>query len=209
MQTYQGQNVTGWHVSEKLDGVFARWGGRFLFSRDWVLFTAPDSLCAGLDPCEGEVWHPEGLERVQGCRQWAATDPRWQGVRFIPHASIPHETVRDADHLRAFYDVVIARGGEGVVIRNPYSGEMLKLKPDDDAEAVVTGYTTGSGRNANRVGSLLVQWRGLDFGLSVGLTPYFRSNPPPVGSLVTFAYSGTTERGLPRSARFVRVRVDA
>ncbi|MEI7553463.1 MAG: hypothetical protein WCL24_14165 [Verrucomicrobiota bacterium] len=52
MDFFSGQNVVGWTVSEKLDGVFARWGVS-LFTRDWVVMQAPAELTAGLEPCEG------------------------------------------------------------------------------------------------------------------------------------------------------------
>lgn len=201
-----GQDVIGWTVSEKLDGVFARLGVS-LFSRDWVPMQAPAALTAGLPPCEGELVHADGLERVQGCRQWARDDVRWVGVRFIPHTSIPSVLITSTAQLDAFYSAVIARGGEGVVLRSP-DGVLLKLKPSRDDEAEVLAHTPGSGRNPG-IGSLVLLWGQIKFKLSVGLSNRDRLNPPPVGSLVTFSFDCLTAHGVPRGARFMRCRVAA
>lgn len=206
MDFYSGQNVIGWSVSEKLDGVFARWG-EALFTRDWVQIQAPDSLTAGIAPCEGEIWHLDGLERVQGCRQWAKDDPRWGGVEFVPHASIPSEQIRSLTHLHDFYTDVIDEGGEGVVLRSP-DGVMLKMKPNQDDEAEVIGYTEGTGRNPG-VGALCLLWGDVKFRLSTGLSNQDRETPPPIGAMITFSFDGLTRRGVPRCARFLRVRVAA
>jgi DNA ligase 1 len=47
---------------------------------------------------------------------------------------------------------------------------------------------------------------GMRFRIGTGFTDEQRRNPPPVGSLVTFRYQGTTSNGKPRFARFMRVR---
>ena len=40
-QEFKGQNVTGWAMSEKLDGVRAYWNGKQLISRQGYPFTPP------------------------------------------------------------------------------------------------------------------------------------------------------------------------
>lgn len=206
MDFYSGQNVIGWSVSEKLDGVFARWGVA-LFTRDWVQIQAPDSLTDGIAPCDGEIWHMDGLERVQGCRQWAKDDPQWEGVRFIPHDSIPAVRVTSPEQLQSFYSAIVVRGGEGVVLCSP-EGVLLKMKPNRDDEAEVVGYNSGSGRNPG-IGSLRLLWGDITFSLSVGLSNRDRLNPPPIGALVTFSFDGLTKYGIPRGARYMRLRVAA
>ena len=49
---------------------------------------------------------------------------------------------------------------------------------------------------------------GRRFRLGSGLTDAQRANPPPIGSLVTYRYNGLTSKGLPRFARFQRLRLD-
>lgn len=208
MEFYGDQDVRGWLASEKLDGVFARWSGGTLFNKEWRVIVAPAWLTADKPDGEGEIWHPAGLERVQACLSWAADDPRWNGVQFVPHASIPAETVAGAEDAFALMAEVVERGGEGIVLRNPKTGEMLKMKPMADDEATVVGYTDGTGRNAG-IGSLVLARGAQTFKLSVGLSSRDRMNPPAIGARITFAFDGTTRNGLPRNARFMRVRLEA
>lgn len=206
MEFYSGQDVSGWLVSEKLDGVFARWSGGVLFNKEWRVLVAPASITEGKPDCEGEIWHKDGLERVQGCLTWAANDYRWVGVEFIPHAKIPAFVISTALEASEYMGRVVAAGGEGVVLCCPKTGQMLKMKPMRDDEAEVIGYTKGSGRNRG-IGSLLLAQARKRFALSVGLSCRDRANPPAIGSLITFAFDGLTKNGLPRNARFMRVRL--
>lgn len=206
MEFYSGQDVSGWLASEKLDGVFARWLGGVLFNKDWRVIVAPIWLTEGKPDGDGEIWHKDGLERVQACLSWAANDARWNGVQFIPHASIPAKAVSCAVEASELMSSVVERGGEGIVLRCPVTGEMLKMKPLRDDEADVIGYTAGSGRNKG-IGSLILSRNGQRFNLSVGLSSCDREHPPAIGDRVTFAYDGLTKNGLPRNARFIRVRL--
>jgi DNA ligase-1 len=59
------------------------------------------------------------------------------------------------------------------------------------------------------LGALVVQMQdGRRFRLGSGFTDAQRAAPPPIGSLVTYRYNGLTRNGLPRFARFQRVRLD-
>jgi len=66
---------------------------------------------------------------------------------------------------------IVERGGEGMVVRAPGGiwtpkrvKTVLKVKPTDDAEAVVVGYTTGrvgkEGRHLGRMGALITEYNG-------------------------------------------------
>src|SRR5688572_16394755 len=52
------QDLTGWWMSEKLDGVRAYWDGKMFLSRLGNQFHAPDWFCAQLpsEPLDGELW---------------------------------------------------------------------------------------------------------------------------------------------------------
>jgi DNA ligase 1 len=98
------------------------------------------------------------------------------------------------EHLAEFYADVLARGGEGVMLR--MGGIVVKVKPEADEEAEVVGI-------APRTGSLIVgNARGV-FKLTLPLRP---EPPPRLGSLVTYRFNGETARGLPRHARLMRER---
>jgi DNA ligase-1 len=111
-------------------------------------------------------------------------------------------------------DRVVRAGGEGLMLhrdqslyRPVRSADLLKLKPWQDAEARVIGYLPGHGRLEGMLGALVVETAdGQRLRLGTGFTDEERRHPPPVGSIVTFRYQGLTATGLPRFARFLRVR---
>lgn len=118
--------------------------------------------------------------------------------------------------LNEWLQQVVAAGGEGLMLRHgralyqvKRSQDLLKLKPRDDAEATVIDYVAGEGKYRGMVGALVVRdQQGREFRLGSGLTDAQRQTPPAIGSEVTYSYNGLTNTGLPRFARFVRVRPD-
>ena len=124
--------------------------------------------------------------------------------------------VPDRLTLQVKLDEVIKAGGEGLMLHladAPYvtgrSDILLKLKPQEDAEAKVLSYSPGRGKYADLVGALQVETPdGRRFSLGTGLSDEQRRHPPALGSTVTYRYRGLTKNGLPRFASFLRVRED-
>ena len=124
--------------------------------------------------------------------------------------------VASAATLDAKLKQVAADGGEGLVLhrrgalyRVGRSDDLIKYKLYDDAEARVVAHTPGKGKYAGMLGALVMKLPdGRQFRLGSGFTDAQRANPPPVGSLVTYRYNGLTSKGLPRFARFQRIRLD-
>lgn len=50
---------------------------------------------------------------------------------------------------------------------------------------------------------------GQTFSVGTGFSDAQRSNPPAIGSTITYRYQEMTDRGVPRFPSFVRVRADA
>ena len=131
--------------------------------------------------------------------------------RLVAVAQTP---VADRAALRQRLDETVRGGGEGLVLHRadaPYltgrSPALLKLKPVQDDDAVVTGHLVGRGRHQGRLGALRVRTaEGLEFLLGTGLSDVQRDDPPPVGAVVTFSYRGRTAAGVPRFASFLRLR---
>lgn len=109
-----------------------------------------------------------------------------------------------------------AQGGEGLMLHHQHaryhsgrSTAILKYKLYQDAEAKVIAYAPGKGKYQGMVGALIVEDEGgRRFRLGSGLSDADRAEPPPIGSWVTYRYNGLTSGGLPRFARYLRIRPD-
>lgn len=140
-----------------------------------------------------------------------STATRWPQLQAVPQTTVESRRALD-DRLEA----VVRAGGEGLMLHRadaPYltgrSRVLLKLKPQQDADAIVVAHLPGQGRHAGRLGALQVrQADGSEFQIGTGLSDAQRDDPPPLGSTVTFTHRGLTPRGLPRFASFLRIRPD-
>ncbi|MCB1734312.1 MAG: DNA ligase [Gammaproteobacteria bacterium] len=150
------------------------------------------------------------MARLQRVRDWLSQTP-------VGHLHvIPQTPCLGAEHLKRVWDEVVAKGGEGLVLRNPSapyttgrSKDALKLKRFDDMEAVVIGHKPGQGRLSGRLGALLVELPdGQRLHVGTGFSDAERTHPPAIGSTVTFKHQGFTDRGLPRFPVFLHVRPD-
>ncbi len=109
---------------------------------------------------------------------------------------------------------LVAAGGEGLVLHRAdalwvagRSDALWKFKPVQDEDATVVGHLPGKGRNAGRLGALLLELPdGQRFALGTGLTDAQRASPPAIGTVVTYRFRDHTPKGLPRFAAFLRVR---
>lgn len=140
------------------------------------------------------------------------------------------EQISDPRILGERADEIDKLGGEGIVLRShiyPWeacrSHACLKLKPEQDAEAVVEGYVWGKGKLQGMMGAMMVRYGAVRFELS-GFTDAQRrmtgddegpgkpvsscfENPMfPRGSVVTFKYRELSDTGVPKEARFLRLR---
>lgn len=124
--------------------------------------------------------------------------------------------IADRKALAAKLAELVKLGAEGLVLHRadaPYvtgrSDVLLKLKPMLDTEATVVAHLPGKGRNAGKLGALLVETpEGRRFKLGTGFTDADREHPPAVGARVTYRYRDITSTGLPKFASFLRVRED-
>ena len=82
-----GVDLTRYWVSEKLDGVRARWDGEALYSRRGNRFHAPPWFTEGFprEPLDGELWIGRGtFETLSGIvRRAIPDDEAWRNVRFM------------------------------------------------------------------------------------------------------------------------------
>ncbi len=245
-QTYRtGLDIEQYWVSEKLDGVRARWDGKQLLSRGGKVFAPPTWFVKGFpnQALDGELWIAPGrYEDVMSIVTRAIPHEGWQKIRLMVF-DLPEDTRRFearvfamrklAERTKSYYlqpveqfrvpdeealmrrlDKVIAAGGEGLMLhhreavyRSGRSGDLLKLKRFDDAEAVVLGYKPGKGKYQGMVGSLKVRSEdGREFYIGSGLKDAQRREPPAIGSVVTYRFQGLTDNGVPRFPVFLHER---
>ena len=243
---HAGIDVGDYWISEKLDGVRARWDGRRLVTRGGARVSAPAWFVRGWPsvPLDGELWLGRGrFEATSGVvRRYRDDDALWREMKFMVFdlpadtgvfhtrlrhlrrvistarvpwlQAIPQYRLASMAQLQAKLREVVGAGGEGLMLHHAQgryvagrSLHLLKFKPHLEAEARVLGYLPGKGKYAGMMGALSVQAAdGRRFRLGSGFSDAQRVAPPPIGSVVTYRYNGQTRLGLPRFARFLRVR---
>lgn len=114
--------------------------------------------------------------------------------------------------LSDFFNAVIAKGGEGVIVRD--SRVAFKLKPQNDAECKIVDFSRGKGRIRGKVGAIICEALmdknsgikgGVIFRIGSGLSDEMRENPPKIGTIITYKFSGVSKNGIPKHTRFLRI----
>ena len=147
-------------------------------------------------------------ERVKNMRLLVMQNPS------VYLAMINQVKLTELSVLEQRLEEVIAAQGEGLMLhlasahyqkgRNP---ALMKLKKYQDAEATVIGYTEGKGKYQNQLGAIQVKTsNGIVFKIGSGFSDAQRAKPPKIGTLITFKYNGLTQAGIPRFARFWRIK---
>src|SRR5687767_7670438 len=78
-------DLSGWWMSEKLDGIRAYWDGKQFLSRLGNLFHAPDWFVEGFPeaPLDGELWiGRKSFQKTVGIVRRQDKTDLWRGVRF-------------------------------------------------------------------------------------------------------------------------------
>jgi len=143
------QDLTGWWISEKLDGVRAYWTGSKLVSRGDNEFAAPEWFIRDLPdhPLDGELWcgRKEFQKTISAVRKNVPRDHEWEQVLYVifdapemttqfehrsaylnslkfPFAKVHHqESCLSSNHLYQMLAHVESLGGEGLMARKPGS----------------------------------------------------------------------------------------
>ncbi|MCD6432506.1 MAG: DNA ligase [Sulfurimonas sp.] len=156
-------NVTGWYMSEKLDGIRAYWDGKKLISRSGKVLRTPNFFIKDFPKYEldGELWSKrEDFSNIVSIVNKKNPHAKWSKLTYnifeVPHAKgnllqrlkrvketryikvIKQIKVKDKKHLKEFQESVESKGGEGVVVRD---GSLL--------------YYTGRNNNALKVKSFI------------------------------------------------------
>ena len=165
------------------------------------------------------------LERLSELEKFILQNPQaGQNLKIIKQVK-----VKDNAEFEAFAEAVIAKSGEGAVVREPNapyerkrSKNALKFKKFKDAECEVVSINKGSGKYANLAGSLTCKAlggkddkekacepkEGTIFKIGSGLSDEQRTNPPKIGSIITYKFQNLSSYGKTRFPIFLRVRED-
>lgn len=151
LEQYRDQDIQGWVMSEKLDGVRGFWDGKQLLSRQGFPLNPPDYFTQQFPPfaIDGELFSERGKFEEISATVRAVNPKGWYKLKLhvfdVPNAEgnlferldvlkkylIEHPTpyiqiieqipVKDKTDLHAFFNEIQHLGGEGVVVRNPNS----------------------------------------------------------------------------------------
>ena len=128
--------------------------------------------------------------------------------------SIKQFKITSTEALENKLAYIINNGGEGLMLHHQEAyytkgrnQHLMKLKRYQDAEARVIEHLAGKGKYQGMLGAIVVVTPvGIKFKIGSGFTDQQRSVPPPIGSIITYKYTGKTQRGVPRFASFLRIR---
>ncbi len=146
LKTYKGQDITGWVMSEKLDGIRAYWDGKRLISRGGNEIFAPAWFTEDYPPFEidGELWSRRGdFDNISSIVRDRVPSIHWREIKHyifeVPNAEggllerlkkvepyqnnvikiIPQIKINSEADLKKFHQKLELLGGEGVVVRDP------------------------------------------------------------------------------------------
>ena len=143
---WQGEDVAGWWLSEKLDGWRAYWDGSNFMTRQGKPYAAPEWFKDGMPdtPLDGELWAGPGTNHDDVNR--ALHSGGWAGLMFRPfdipvegtiieaalqvlqslplpaHASpVEYRRVESTEEAKNIMLGIVHVGGEGIMLRSPGS----------------------------------------------------------------------------------------
>jgi len=148
-----------------------------------------------------------------------------------PLRFVTQTPVKSVSHLKELFHRFVSQGAEGIMIKDPNSlyepgkrsKKLLKIKPSFDAEGIIIGYKPGNGKYKDLLGAFVCKqlmnhgsYSSIDenkdhiFSIS-GMDDDVRNSykeTHPVGTIISYEHSGITGRGVPRFARYLRIRDD-
>lgn len=193
---------------------------------------------------DGELWSKRGdFENIVSIVNTKASGDRWTALKFmvfeLPDQEgnlferldildnylrrytqtnirlIKQHKIKNKEEVKVYFDSVMTKGAEGIVIRNPfvdyYTGrtkDAFKYKTFLDAECEVREILEGSGKFRLQMGAIKCDFNGQIIKIGSGFDDADRKAPPKIGTVISFKYYGLTGLGNPRYPIFLRIRHD-
>jgi DNA ligase-1 len=122
-------------------------------------------------------------------------------------------TINSKEDLDRIYNTFIDQGHEGGILRlkesayeSKRSKNLLKIKPEDDSEAIILNISEGEGNWSGAGKVITLNWNGIIFDASFKgsyseSAEFLRNKGSWIGKTVTFLYNGLTGLGTPNFAR--------
>ncbi len=85
LKVYKDQNISGWVMSEKLDGIRAYWNGKELLTRSGKIIHAPKWFTKDFPPfkIDGELWSKRGdFENISSIVRDKIPTEKWQEITY-------------------------------------------------------------------------------------------------------------------------------
>ncbi len=126
---------------------------------------------------------------------------------------VPSVLCCNEEEVMEHFQTLIDDNEEGAIVRvidapyeNKRSSYLLKLKPEDDDEAIIRDITEGTGNWAGTGKRITLEWKGLTFdatfkGTYEEAVIFLYNKEFWIGRTVTFLYNGLTGLGVPNYAR--------
>ena len=145
---WQGEDLTGWYLVEKLDGCRGEWDGSQFWSKNGRVIQVPERIRAAMtaEPVSGEFYAGRGRFQ-QASNAVRIGGHHWEGVEFVPfdfpsragdyrdRIGAPLAVCKSNKHALKLMASIIAAGGEGIMAYKPgvawnagRSNAILKLK---------------------------------------------------------------------------------
>ncbi|QLB20972.1 DNA ligase [Vespertiliibacter pulmonis] len=146
---YKNQDVTGWVMSEKLDGIRGFWTGSTLLSRQGYPLNPPDYFIKDFPPfaIDGELFSQQDEFESISATIRSSSHKEWYKLKLhvfdVPNADgdlftrlnslrqylnehptpyieiIEQIPIKNPEHIQKFFTEIQKLNGEGIVIRNP------------------------------------------------------------------------------------------
>jgi DNA ligase 1 len=133
--------------------------------------------------------------------------------KYVHVAKVEDYEINHQDDLNNHYQSLVEEGHEGAILRrknmkyeHKRSKNLLKVKPEDDDEAVIVNIQEGSGNWGGTGKIISLYWNGKKFDATFKGSyeqgkEFLKNKEQWIGKTVTFLYNGLTGKGTPNFAR--------